>query len=127
MSLVPFFLFFLFFSFLFLGTSGASPGPYFHEKVARPFNLVALCCLKVSLEETAMPITVEVLEVEALNLSVAERSRLVEKLILSLDTEPDVESAWAMEVAWRHAEIESGAVSLLPGAEALARLKAEFK
>ncbi len=74
-----------------------------------------------------MPITVEVLEAEALNLSVAERSRLVEKLILSLDTEPDVESAWAMEVARRHAEIESGAVSLLPGAEALARLKAEFK
>lgn len=74
-----------------------------------------------------MSITVEVLEAEALNLSVAERSRLVEKLIVSLDTEPDVESAWATEVARRHAEIESGAVSLLPGAEALARLKAEFQ
>ena len=74
-----------------------------------------------------MSITVEALEAEALNLSVAERSRLVEKLIMSLDTDPDVESAWATEVARRHAEIEGGAVSLLPGAEALARLKAEFK
>jgi putative addiction module component (TIGR02574 family) len=74
-----------------------------------------------------MSITVEVLEAEALNLSVAERSCLVEKLIVSLDTEPDVEATWATEVARRHAEIESGAVSLLPGAEALARLKAEFQ
>lgn len=74
-----------------------------------------------------MSLTVEVLEAEALSLSIADRSRLVEKLIVSLDTEPDVESAWAEEVERRHAEIESGAVSLLPGAETLTRLKAEFQ
>lgn len=74
-----------------------------------------------------MSLTVEALEAEALNLSVAERARLVEKLIVSLDVEPDVEAAWAVEIERRHAEIESGAVSLLPGAEALARLKAEFQ
>lgn len=74
-----------------------------------------------------MSFTVEALEAEALNLSVADRSRLVEKLIVSLDTELDVEAAWAEEVERRHAEIESGAVSLIPGAEALARLKAEFQ
>ena len=74
-----------------------------------------------------MLLTVEVLEAEALSLSIADRSRLVEKLIVSLDTEPDVESAWAEEVERRHAEIEGGAVSLLPGAETLARLKAEFQ
>lgn len=74
-----------------------------------------------------MSIALEVLEAEALNLSATERSRLVEKLIVSLDTEPDVESAWATEVERRHAEIESGAVSLLPGVEAIARLKAEFQ
>ena len=39
----------------------------------------------------------------------------------------DVEAAWAAEVERRHAEMESGAVSLLPGAETLARLKAEFQ
>ncbi|MBI4984144.1 MAG: addiction module protein [Rhodocyclales bacterium] len=74
-----------------------------------------------------MSLTVEVLEAEALSLSIADRSRLVEKLIVSLDTEPGVESAWAEEVERRHAEIESGAVALLPGAETLARLKAEFQ
>jgi len=74
-----------------------------------------------------MSLTVEALEAEALNLSVAERARLVEKLIVSLDTEPDVEAAWAVEIERRHAGIESGAISLLPGAETLARLKAEFQ
>ena len=74
-----------------------------------------------------MPTTVEALEAEALSLPTAQRARLVEKLIASLDAEPDVENAWAHEVEKRHAEIESGAVSLLPGAETLARLRAEFQ
>lgn len=74
-----------------------------------------------------MSLTVEALEAEALNLSAAERARLVEKLIVSLDAEPDVEAAWAVVIERRHAEMESGAISLLPGAETLARLKAEFQ
>lgn len=74
-----------------------------------------------------MSTTVEELEAEALSLPTAQRARLVEKLISSLDSEPDIENAWAEEVERRHAEIESGAVSLLPGAEALARLRAEFR
>ena len=44
-----------------------------------------------------------------------------------LDADPEVEEAWAAEVERRHAEIESNTVSLLPGAESLARLRAEFK
>ncbi len=74
-----------------------------------------------------MSITVEELEAEALTLSNSQRARLVEKLIASLDSEPEIENAWAEEVERRHAEIESGALSLLPGAEALARLRAEFR
>lgn len=74
-----------------------------------------------------MSLTVEVLEAEALNLSATERARLIERLIVSLDAEPDVDAAWAAEVERRHAEVESGAVTLLPGAETLARLKAEFQ
>jgi putative addiction module component (TIGR02574 family) len=66
-----------------------------------------------------MPATVEGLEAEALQLSAAERARLVERLIASLDIDPDVEEAWAAEVERRNAEIESGAVSLVPGPEAL--------
>lgn len=74
-----------------------------------------------------MSATVEELEAEALSLSSAQRARLVEKLIASLDSEPDIENAWAAEVEKRHAEIESGAVSLLSGPETLARLRAEFQ
>lgn len=74
-----------------------------------------------------MSSTVEVLEAEALQLSAAERARLVERLIASLDIDPEVEEAWAAEVERRNAEIESGAVSLISGPEALAKLKAEFR
>lgn len=74
-----------------------------------------------------MSATIEELEAEALGLPTAQRARLVEKLIASLDIEPDVESAWADEVERRHAEIERGAVSMLPGAETLTRLKADFQ
>lgn len=70
--------------------------------------------------------TIEMLEVEALRLSAAERARLVERLITSLDTDPEVEEAWSAEVERRNAEIESGSVALLPGPETLAKLKAEF-
>lgn len=71
--------------------------------------------------------TVETLEAAALHLPPGERARLVERLIATLDADPEVEEAWAAEVERRHAEIESGAVSLLPGPETLGKLKAEFQ
>lgn len=71
--------------------------------------------------------TVELLEVEALRLSPSERARLVERLITSLDTDPEVEEAWSVEVERRDAEIESGAAALLSGPETLAKLRAEFR
>jgi putative addiction module component (TIGR02574 family) len=71
--------------------------------------------------------TVETLEAAALHLPPAERARLVERLIATLDVDPEVEEAWAAEVERRQAEIESGAVSLRPGPETLAKLKAEFQ
>ncbi len=74
-----------------------------------------------------MSSTIEALEAEALRLSAAERARLVERLIASLDLDPELEETWAVEVERRSAEIESGAVALISGPEALARLKAEFQ
>ncbi|MCZ7564497.1 MAG: addiction module protein [Burkholderiales bacterium] len=74
-----------------------------------------------------MSSTVEALEAEALQLSASERARLVERLIASLDIDPEVEEAWAAEIERRNAEIESGAVSLVPGPDALAKLKTEFR
>lgn len=74
-----------------------------------------------------MPSNLETLEAAALQLAPAERARLVERLIASLDTDPEVEEAWAAEVERRNAEIESGAVSLLPGPESLADLKERYR
>lgn len=73
-----------------------------------------------------MRLTLEALEIEALKLSEAERARLVERLIASLDSDPRVEEAWAAEAERRQAEIESGKVSTIPDADAVAGLKAEF-
>jgi putative addiction module component (TIGR02574 family) len=74
-----------------------------------------------------MSSTVEALEAEALQLSATERARLIERLIASLDIDPEIEDAWAAEVERRNAEIENGTVSLIPGPEAVANLKAEFR
>jgi putative addiction module component (TIGR02574 family) len=70
--------------------------------------------------------TIETVEADALQLSAAERALLVERLIASLDVDPAVEEAWAAEIERRLADTESGAVQLVSGPEALARLRAEF-
>lgn len=71
--------------------------------------------------------TVETLEAAALQLTAADGSRLVDRLIATLDGDPEVEEAWAAEVERRQTEMENGTVTLLPGAESLAELKADFK
>ena len=71
--------------------------------------------------------TFETLEAAALQLTPADGARLVDKLIATLDADPEVEEAWAAEVERRQTEIENGTVSLLPGPETLTKLKAEFE
>lgn len=53
---------------------------------------------------------VEELENAALALPVAERARLAERLLVSLDEEPEVEAAWVEEVRQRLAEYRAGDV-----------------
>ena len=71
--------------------------------------------------------TVETLEAVALNLPPSERARLVERLIATLDADPEIEEAWAAEVERRQARIESGAVSLLLGPGTVGKLKAAIQ
>ena len=49
-----------------------------------------------------MASSIEIIEAEALQLSAAERARLIERLIASLDVDPGVEEAWATEVERRN-------------------------
>ena len=74
-----------------------------------------------------MSSNVDALEAEVLQLPEAQRARLVERLIASLDADPAIEEAWAKEVERRQAQLESGAAKLRPGPETLAKLKAEFR
>lgn len=63
--------------------------------------------------------TLETLEAAALQLTRADTERLVDRLIATLDVDPEVEEAWAADVERRQSEIENGTVSLLLGPETL--------
>ena len=69
----------------------------------------------------------ETLEAEALKLSSAERARLAEHLIASLDEDSEIEEAWAAETERRIAEIEAGTVQVIPATDAIARARAALK
>jgi hypothetical protein len=66
------------------------------------------------------------LEAEALKLAPADRSRLIERLLVSLDADEEVESTWDAVADAREEALKSGAVTPAPLHEALARLEARF-
>ena len=68
----------------------------------------------------------EVLEAQALKLSAADRSRLLERLLASLDVDPDVEAAWDVVADAREAALEAAQVMAVPLDEAIARLEKRF-
>jgi putative addiction module component (TIGR02574 family) len=73
-----------------------------------------------------MSTTLEALEAEVLKLTPADRSRLLERLIVSLDKDAEVEEAWAREADRREAELDSGAVQAVPGDQMMERLRARL-
>lgn len=76
--------------------------------------------------EASVNTNLEVLEAEVLKLAPVDRSHLLERLIASLDIDPEVEEAWAREADRRDAELESGLIVAVPGEEAIARLRARL-
>ena len=73
-----------------------------------------------------MTSTIETLEAEVLKLAPSERSRLLERLIISLDEDAEVEVAWAKEADRRQAELDSGTVKAVPGDQMMERLRARL-
>lgn len=69
----------------------------------------------------------QAVQAEALKLAPEERVQLADRLIASVFADDAIEQAWAAEVDHRVAEIESGAVELIPAAEAIARARAAIK
>ena len=73
-----------------------------------------------------MTTNLEVLEAEALKLAPSDRSHLLERLIASLDSDPEVEEAWAREADRRETLLESGSVAEVSGPEAMSRLRSRL-
>lgn len=73
-----------------------------------------------------MATTIEALEAEVLKLAPSERSRLLERLIISLDEDAEVEEAWAKEADRRQTELDSGVVTAVPGDQMMERLRARL-
>lgn len=70
-----------------------------------------------------MSTSLEVLEAEVLQLAPADRSRLFERLIASLDSDANVEQAWEEETDRRERELDSGMAMVVPAQEAIGRLR----
>jgi Putative addiction module component len=70
-----------------------------------------------------MAIPIEVLEAEVMALAPAQRSRLLDRLLTSLDADADWASAWAEEVDLREADIAAGRSKWVPGTEAIERVR----
>ena len=71
--------------------------------------------------------TVETLEAAALQLTPAERARLVYRLMATLDADPEREEAWAAAVERRQAKIENETVSLRSTPETPGPLKSSIE
>jgi len=72
-----------------------------------------------------MPRSIEIIEEEALQLPLASRAQLAEKLVESLDAAEldDVQRLWAAEAVRRRDEIRSGRVTAIPGEQVLAEAR----
>ena len=73
-----------------------------------------------------MPSQLEYVQAQAMQLTPAERNQLLERLIISLDTDPEVEAAWEQLADQREVELETGLAQALPGDEVMARLRARL-
>ncbi|MDO9312994.1 MAG: addiction module protein [Burkholderiaceae bacterium] len=67
------------------------------------------------------------LEAAVLGLPAPDRARILERLIESFDRDTKVGDAWLDEALRREEEVVSGKVSMVPGREAVARIRAQLK
>ncbi len=74
-----------------------------------------------------MPRPIEALAEEVLQLPTDARSRLLDRVVASLDADRARDAAWDALAARRDAEIESGAAAAVSGPEVVARLRAELE
>ena len=73
-----------------------------------------------------MSTPVHELEAEVLSLAAPDRARILERLIESFDHECKVADAWLDEALSREKEVLSGKVAMIPGRDAVARIRTQL-
>jgi putative addiction module component (TIGR02574 family) len=73
-----------------------------------------------------MSMPVHDLEAQALELPPEDRARLLERLIASFEPKSSAQKAWLELALRRREEVRSGEVAMVPGEEALARVRARL-
>ena len=66
------------------------------------------------------------LEAQVLNLGAPDRARLLERLIESFEPDTKAEKAWVAEALRREADVKAGRSKMVPGSEALERVRARI-
>jgi putative addiction module component (TIGR02574 family) len=81
------------------------------------------------MEDIDMPIVAKRVFDEALSLPANARINLVEKLLISLNlpTQAEIDRLWAEEAERRIAQIERGAVKLLPGKKVFTDIRKKYR
>jgi putative addiction module component (TIGR02574 family) len=74
-----------------------------------------------------MSIPFSELEAEAMSLPIEARALLLDRLLASLGSDPEIEAAWAAEAQRRDEEVESGQVVPIALDDVLARLRAKAR
>lgn len=70
-----------------------------------------------------MSASIQELETQVLSLDAPDRAHILERLIDSFEPTSKAEDAWVREALRRETEVSSGAVELVPGAAAIARVR----
>jgi putative addiction module component (TIGR02574 family) len=73
-----------------------------------------------------MSVNLDALQAQVLGLSKADRTRLLERLVVSLDVDAQAEEEWEQVADARDAELQSGRVAPVALEDAVARLRARF-
>lgn len=73
-----------------------------------------------------MSLPVEDLEAQALSLPPEDRARLLERLIASFEPKSPAQAAWLQLAHRRRDDVRAGKTAMVPGDEALSRVKARI-
>ncbi|PID49978.1 MAG: hypothetical protein CR991_03745 [Proteobacteria bacterium] len=71
-------------------------------------------------------LSVHEIEAQVLRMGAEDRSRILERLLASFEPDSQVDKAWVSEALRREADVFSGAVQMVSGEQAIARVHARI-